>query len=344
MNPVNQKIVDAIIRKAENCCPGTLALIGVYGSVATGDTHEKSDLDLMLLVNDDRGYQLAEAFILADIGIGYDVYCTTWEHLESDAECNHAQLSKLLNSKLLYVGDKNALERLGQLQKKAKTMMGSEGRFQKAKNAFTAAKEIYAECMLTDEISEVRFHSAGVIHNLLHCVMLYHGVYFQKGVKRTFEEIEKLCLSFDMQNLILAVVRAETVGDMQGALKTLMLAVKSVLAIPSEKEAPSAENIAGTYEEIYSNWKNKMPEAAENGDVYSSFMNTVSFQLMLEEIGENVSIQHLDLLSDFDPRDLRKNTVNFDSALEQFLQEYYNVGIQPNVYKDIDEFLVHYLS
>ena len=40
LDEINQKIVDAIVRKAEKVCPGSLALIGVYGSVCTGDVHE----------------------------------------------------------------------------------------------------------------------------------------------------------------------------------------------------------------------------------------------------------------------------------------------------------------
>ena len=33
-------------------CPGALAMIGVYGSMLTGDVHEKSDLDLLIVIND----------------------------------------------------------------------------------------------------------------------------------------------------------------------------------------------------------------------------------------------------------------------------------------------------
>ncbi len=55
MNKVNQKIIDAVIEKAEQVCPGSLALIGVYGSAATGDEYEKSDLDLLILIQDDEG-------------------------------------------------------------------------------------------------------------------------------------------------------------------------------------------------------------------------------------------------------------------------------------------------
>lgn len=50
MNNINQKIIDAIITKAKIICPNSLALIGIYGSVATGDVYTKSDLDLMILI------------------------------------------------------------------------------------------------------------------------------------------------------------------------------------------------------------------------------------------------------------------------------------------------------
>ena len=40
MNDINKAIIDAVIKKADALCPNSLALIGVYGSVATGDEHE----------------------------------------------------------------------------------------------------------------------------------------------------------------------------------------------------------------------------------------------------------------------------------------------------------------
>ena len=90
MEPVNQKIIDAVIAKAEKVCPDSLLLIGVYGSVATGDVYEKSDLDLLILVRDDAGRKLATLFLLEDSGIGYDIYCVDWASLERDAMCTHA--------------------------------------------------------------------------------------------------------------------------------------------------------------------------------------------------------------------------------------------------------------
>lgn len=105
LDEINQKIVDAIVRKAEKVCPGSLALIGVYGSVCTGDVHEKSDLDLMILINDDEGRKLSDGFILDDRKIGYDIYCTDWKMLEEEAECRHAHLAKLMDSEIVLEPD-----------------------------------------------------------------------------------------------------------------------------------------------------------------------------------------------------------------------------------------------
>ena len=50
-----RKIVGAVVRRAEKVCPGSLALIGVYGSFAAGLTHPWSDLELLILINDEAG-------------------------------------------------------------------------------------------------------------------------------------------------------------------------------------------------------------------------------------------------------------------------------------------------
>ena len=73
----NQKIIDAVIEKAKRVCPESLALIGICGSFGTGDFYEKSDLDLLVLINDDKGWQLGCTFIQDDLGVGHDIYCTT---------------------------------------------------------------------------------------------------------------------------------------------------------------------------------------------------------------------------------------------------------------------------
>ena len=73
----NQKLIDMIIERVKRDFPKDIAIIGLTGSFATGDYHEKSDLDLIIINNTERGWEIAETFILD--GVGYDIYCTEWQ-------------------------------------------------------------------------------------------------------------------------------------------------------------------------------------------------------------------------------------------------------------------------
>lgn len=156
MNNINKTILDAVIKKANALFPDSLALIGVYGSAATGDEYEKSDLDLMILINDENGLVLADGFILDDIDVGYDIYCTSWDMLEGDAQCKDADLSKLFDSKIVYCKDNSALRRLDEIKKKAAELLASDKRYDLAGNAYCEAKKMFAEAYLSESLSKVR--------------------------------------------------------------------------------------------------------------------------------------------------------------------------------------------
>lgn len=342
MNELNQRIIDAIIKKAEAVCSNSLALIGIYGSFATGDTHDKSDLDLLILINDERGQQLTDAFILNDTEIGYDIYCTSWKMLESDARCDHAHLSKLFDAPLVYINDQSAVKRLEELKKKASELLASNERYKKAQAAFDNAQKIYAECFLTDSVSRIRTNAGVVFDFLFDAVMLYHGRYFRKGVKRTFEELGALNLPFQIEEKVIDIIRSETVDGIRDGLTELMRTIKTYLLFHKEKAAPNCDNIYGTYEEMFSNWRNKMQEAAESSNVFSSFMNMASLQSMIHEVAEDVAINDFEIMDSFDPNNLEKNSGAFDNALSRYLEEYHKAGIQPKCFATVNEFFNNY--
>lgn len=210
MNEMNRTMVDAIIKKAEALCPDSLALIGVYGSVITGDEYEKSDLDLMILINDEKGQVLADGFIIDDADIGYDLYCTNWDMLENDAQCDHAHLSKLFDSVIVYCKDKSALKRLDEIRRKAAELLASDRRYKKADQAYSNAKKMLAEVYLAQSLSKARSCAGAAIEFIENAVMLHNGRYFRKGTKSALDELKQLGLPFDLETRILAVIQAET--------------------------------------------------------------------------------------------------------------------------------------
>ena len=344
MNDRNEKIINAIIKKADALCPDSLALIGVYGSVATGDEYEKSDLDLMVLINDENGQILADGFILDDVDIGYDIYCTSWDMLENDAQCDHAHLSKLFDSIIVYCKDKSALKRLDEIRREAAELLASDRRFEKADKAYCDAKKLLAEAYLTQSVSKARSCAGAAITFIENAVMLYNGQYFRKGTKRALDELKQLRLPFDLETRILAVIQAETVEKIRERLTEVFVLTDEYLQVPKKKELPSAQNLRGTYEEMYSNWKNKMVEAADRNDVYSSFMNLLSLQYMFHEITECIAVDDFEIMDKFNTQKPEENADVFDQALNKYLAEYEKAGICPRHFENVTEFAADFMS
>ena len=342
MNDMNGTIIDAIIKKADALCPDSLVLIGVYGSVATGDEYEKSDLDLMILIDDENGQVLADGFIIDDVDIGYDIYCTSWDMLEKDARCDHAHLSKLFDSIIVYCRDKSALKRLDEIRRKAAELLASDRWYEKADEAYSDAKKLLAEVYLVQSLSKARSCAGAAIAFIENAVMLYNGQYFRKGTKRALDELGQLRLPFDLETGILAVIQAETVEKIQARLTELFVLTDEYLQVPKKKELPSAKNLRGTYEEMYSNWKNKMAEAAGRNDVYSSFMNLLSLQYMFHEITECIAVDDFEIMDKFNPKKLEENVDVFDQALNKYLAEYEKAGICPKHFENVTEFFEDY--
>ncbi len=342
MNDMNEKMIDTIIKKADALCPDSLALIGVYGSVITGDEYEKSDLDLMILINDENGQVLADGFILDDVDIGYDLYCTSWDMLEKDAQCDHAHLSKLFDSMIVYCKDKSALKRLNEIRRKAAELLASDKRYEKADQAYGDAKKMLAEVYLAQSLSKARSSAGAAIEFIENAVMLHNGRYFRKGTKRALDELKQLGLPFDPEARILAVIQAETVEEIRAELTEVFILTDEYLQVPKKKELPSAENLRGTYEEMYSNWKNKMAEAAGRDDVYSTFMNLLSLQWMFYEITESIAVDGFEIMDKFNPKNLEENVGVFDQALNKYLAEYEKAGICPRHFKSMTEFAEDY--
>ena len=341
LSTTQQKIVDAILLREKQDCPGAIGLIGVYGSVLTGDTHEKSDLDLMIVGNEDAQI-LACGFILDEIG--YDIYITSWESLEEDAGCHHARLSKLMDSEIIYAASSEAEERIRKLRQDADYVLSMPMRYCRSKELYEKAKLAYADMLLADDFSKARAHSAGVIWNLLDATMLRHGFYFKLGVKHTLEELKQTGIEDALVDGILDVIRAQSLPQLLSNTRELLRAFEPVVIKKYLKEAPVDYVLEGTYEEMVSNWRHKMTESARNGDLLGAFLNLASFQGMLDDLYDNIVLPQIDVMQDFSSQDLQKNVKAYETGLGEYRKVYDAVPMKPAEYPTIEAFIKDYLA
>ena len=365
----NRKIIDAVIRKEQAVCPGSVALIGIYGSFQTGDVHPLSDLDLLILINDDRGWQLGKAFIQEDLGVGHDIYCTSWESLRQDAEYEHPHISKLMDSQIVYCADEKYREELETLREQVRRKLAEpfgEEDYRKAEKELKEARCCFADAMTAEELNDVRRNAGGAIYFAENALALLNKTYFRKGVSRRYEELEAMEKKPDnLCGMIESVLAATTVNGLKEQLTLLMKGLDSCFRqvigiyigmkgldfcvrqvkgqLPRKKKPAGADTLSGTYEEMFSNWHGKMAQAAEKGDRHLAFMSLESLNEMLNDISSEVDIGTYDVLSAYDPGDLRKTADGFDRILRQYLKEYEKAGLRPARYADVDEFAAEYM-
>ena len=347
----NQKIIDAVLEKEKALCPSAIALIGIYGSFQTGDTHPLSDLDLLILINDERGWKLGKAFIQEDLSVGHDIYCTDWESLRRDAAYEDPNISKLMESRIIYCADKkyrNELERLREQVRQKLAEPLCEADFIKAENILRNARQCYADAMIQDELPEVRRQTGGVLYNAENAIAMLNKTWFHKGVSHRYEELramkkrpEKLCERIE------DVLAAKTVTALKEQLTLLMKELTACFkeekqAFQPEKKQPDAGSLSGTYEEMFSNWHGKMQVAVEIGNRYLAFTSLSSLNEMMAEIGSRTEIGSYDVLAVYDPDDLKKTAEGFDRILKTYLQKYEKIGLKTETYPDIDAFISAY--
>lgn len=330
MQTRNQKIIDAIIEKANRECPGSLAMIGIYGSFCTGDIHEKSDLDLMILINDEKGYCLSHTFLLEDEYIGHDLYCTTWEALEHDANFTHPHISKLMDSKIVYCADDAYMTRLETLKAKVSTVDTIES----AKKMLSNAEQCFAKAMLSDDISVVRFHAVDMILNCLDSIALLNNRYYHLGGRRVFQEIAEMKRSPEnLYTLVNTIAKANNVADIKVSLMPLLQTVETLF----EEPIPASEVYPGTCEEMISNWRNKMYLAADINDPWLALSSMTSLDAMLKDLGF-----HWNILNQFQPNDLTASAKVYDKIIQQYRAEYEKAGVPFQSYANVDAFVREY--
>lgn len=346
----NDRIIKAIISKAESLCPGAIALIGIAGSFHSGDIYEKSDLDLCIVINDDSGWKVGECFILGDIA--FDIYCTPWSSLEEMSEYNNPYITKLLELDIVYCSEDKYIDKYMELRSKVLSKLNqpySIEDIEKVEGFVNDACKEYANIMLSSSYGECRYATAGMLYYIEFAIYMCNKTYIKRGIKRIPEDISNMkYLPVDFYMLYSKLIKAENVEETKEISTTLMKAVKEFVKQMKDKVITkkdiSEADIMGSYEEIYSNWRNKMYHAANRGDAYLSLMTSSSCQHFYDYMYSKFNIDRIDLMRDITPSNLTLSAEKFDNAMEEYKKNYERLGLGVKYYKDLDEFERKYLG
>lgn len=345
----NNRIIEAVKLKAEALCPNSIALIAVVGSFCSGDYYEKSDLDLLIIINDGEGNKISQCFILDDVA--HDIYCHTWEQLEHMSEYNSPYIIKLQDVDIVYYSDELVLEKYNRLKIKVNNILNKPldlEHFKKVENNFEMVLKIFGKLIIEENFSCCKYLSASLLIYIEFVLYMLNKTYIKVSVKRIPEEICKLkTLPNNFNKLYFGIITANNLIDIKTISTELVKEMNNLLINTKKdllkKKVVKTEDICGTYEEIYSNWKNKMTYAKLTENKYLSFMTTASCQNFYDEMYSIYDIKELNLFTNFDIDNLDKSEKNFNSILEKYLDLYEKTDSPVCYYNNIEEFEKSYI-
>jgi hypothetical protein len=340
----NDRMIAAIIQKASLVCPDSLALIGIAGSFHSGDIHERSDLDLCIVINDEDGWKIASCFILDEVG--HDIYCTRWNKLETMSQYLDPHVTRLLELDIVYCADDAYLERYMTLRKKVQDRLNAPFSTQDAVNVqrhLENAMKEYANIMLSDSAAEGKYASAKMLVSIEYVLYMANKTYIKRGIRRIPEEIMAMKIlptNFlqDYHDVITARSIEEIKSCSTKVMKTTNAFVSELTGRVTAKKEITPESLEGTYEEIVSNWRNKMHRAAHTDDAYLSLMTMASCQAFYDEFAAEYNFDRVRLFEGFQIDDLFRSAELFDAAMEPFRCLYTRVGEPIRSYSSIEAF------
>jgi predicted nucleotidyltransferase len=347
----NKKIVNMVIERVKRDFPNDIAIIGLTGSFSTGDYHEKSDLDLVIINNTDRGWGISSCFILEDVG--YDIYCTPWEtRIEAEASLESPMISHLLDLEILYCAKPEFMEKFNSYKQRALDALakpiGKECII-RAKKKIDNAKQEYTNTLLSDDIGAVRYASCNVLYNLVNALTNLNNTYFKRGVKRYLEEISTyLYIPDNFEMIYMAVIDAKTIDEIR---RTSYEFLKSVCNLYDNMNKdlvrqpdPTYNNLCGTYEELWCNYRNKVIISTEAGDKSYAYHVAMGAQNYLDEMTETRGTKKFDIMQYFDANNLNLFKEEFMRIMDEYLEEYIRVGREVERYDTFEQLYSKYMK
>ena len=346
----NRAIIDAVLAKAARCCPDALDLIAITGSFSRDDYYEKSDLDLLIVINDPTGRLLAKCFVLSDVG--HDIYCQTREVLEHAAEYPDPHVAKLLDAEVVYCRSKEVAEWYRRLGDELRIRMAAApdiSTLNAIEEHMNAAWQDFGRLCAEQNVGRCRYFAAGVLYRIEYAVYMLNGAYIRRGIRGIPEEICALpTLPEEFAIHYHALIEAQTVEDTRHEAKMLICATDRLIKeiqkrlCPRQQLTPDA--LRGTHEEIYSNWRNKMYRAAAENDGYLAWMTEAAAQEFYDGMAAEYDMPTVPLMDGEQENDLLIRAHRFDRAMQIYGENYVRTKTAFCRYDSVEDFVADYLK
>ena len=342
INNATKRLTEWVINKIKTEYPEDVALlIAVDGASVNWDGHGEP-FDYFVPATE-RGNDLEQTFIIG--GVGNDLYPRSWERTARTASLDDRASQCLGKARILYSRSKEDEERfLAIKQKLFDNLADPVFTYRKALQNLDLAMDLYRTMMFEERLFKVRALAGFVHYYLTISVACLNKTYideWQSGLVPVIEKWKELPERFI--EYYEAMLGASTIGELRSLSHLLIASTRQFIAkykpaSAAGKEAPDYTWLAGWYEELRTTW-NRIYHycAVKNSD--GAFIDACNLQNELNIVGEEFSLDEMDLLGCFDANNLKPLSLCAEELEKVIISVIENSGLKIRRYDTLDEFL-----
>jgi len=270
-------MLDTFVETIRKNYSDSIGLVIVYGSYVTQTMNPKSDVDVVFICKNDRGYEMSRQFVFE--GVGYDFFGMSMERFHKIIDEFQPLVSIIAEGKMIYADSSEKERHFIQQQKKILSLEQTTSPLEFSTGIEAVLKELKSKAFdhqFSDNIKKL--HIQGQILYLIgHLLGLINRRHFKFGTKKWVEEITDMPLKpkairYYLELLTRSKVDSQEIMKLVETLSGFWRDI--VLTIPAEFDVHS---LNGFYEEALSTW-NKLDHATEQGDLMTAFLAATSLE------------------------------------------------------------------
>jgi predicted nucleotidyltransferase len=278
----HQMMLDAFVETIRKNYSDSIGLVIVYGSYVTGRMNPKSDVDVVFICKNDRGYEMSRQFIFEDIG--YDFFGMSMERFHRIIDEFQPLVSIIAEGKMIFADSPEKERHFIQQQERILTLEQTTSPLEFSTEIASVLKELKCkafEHQFADKLKKL--HLQGQILYLTgHLLGLVNRRHFKYGTKKWVEEIANMPLKPKTIRYYLELLTRSKVDSQE-----IMKYVETLSAFWNdirlhEPIKYDVHSLDGFYEEALSTW-NKFDHAAEQGELMTAFLAATTLENELSQ-------------------------------------------------------------
>ncbi|MPM39294.1 hypothetical protein SDC9_85927 [bioreactor metagenome] len=316
------KIVDVLKENATCNYKDDIAIICLYGSFIQGTAHSKSDIDFYFIPKTNRGYELAKAFIINDVG--FDFWAISWERAESIAAYKQGFVSLIADAQVIWQSTAGDKERFEKLRKSA--LAPTINFHERVKELYSQCEHQYCQICTSFDFPVQKQIASKLVTNVLELLALLNHTYTHRGWRHSIEEVNQLdIIPLDFSNKCKDILYSTDGNELQKCICNLLVQIQDLNTDKTSSITDFKNAFAGFYEEAKSIY-NKLYHACDISDGITAIMAGAALQ---QDIMDTIGIKEYkkrfsDIVGMFNPSDLNgyKKAVEYhEKDFQTFLSE-----------------------